>query len=681
MEERFYQLGTYTFEQWQEVHTELCNEGNNNVGTIPERCVSCENDIIHSKTRGTYSLTEEEVLSLKNDPRVKWIEIDKNYYPEEYQIPPEEIVATPPRLVKRLQTKIKHYRLYQGGTINEEAELNRTGYQLLRPLQNRSKYLEENRPASDVRSSFPLTFATGKDVDVIVADDAVWFGHPEFCNNTISQHTGLPVELPTDYVGGNPLPGNGYCDVLDLILDSPYYLDPDYFNANPTKLTTRFDGTIVPTELAAREWWSGNRSAKFTSVGSIFVSANYTRARSNGSNTAISTYGQHGTAVASLAYGKTMGWAYNANKWGFNLFSLGGPMPERGFDIVKTFHQYKPKNPNWNNTRNPTIMCNSWGWRNDYKPGEWYTFRGVQDQWEANPNPSLPRIEPPFVAHLGLTGDNGRWKSEMYANAMTTALDELCDAGVIFVVAAGNSNQKQVLPGHPDFDNFIALNQSDTLYDTSYYEFGDRVTGSTNRPGFPQQAGFYDTPDGGRVYRSINVGALDDSFKNFTYNAANVTGERKVNYSDRGEAIDIYAPADQVFAADHSYGGLDRADTYPQLAGYIVPKDCRFAGTSAACPVATGFIAAILELNRDWDIHKVKQWCRSLPPAAENEFYRGDESTTPDTNNWYVWESLEGGVPRVLHFANIPARYKKGRREATRGGLKFKGNIGFRIRK
>ena len=43
---------------------------------------------------------------------------------------------------------------------------------------------------------------------------------------------GLNAVNPDDYTGGNVLPGNGYCDVLDVILDGPYYIDPDWFNAD-----------------------------------------------------------------------------------------------------------------------------------------------------------------------------------------------------------------------------------------------------------------------------------------------------------------------------------------------------------------------------------------------------------------------------------------------------------------
>ena len=45
--------------------------------------------------------------------------------------------------------------------------------------------------------------------------------------------------------------------VLDVILHAPYYIDPDFFENNPnTRLRVRWDGTTVPVESVARDWWS-----------------------------------------------------------------------------------------------------------------------------------------------------------------------------------------------------------------------------------------------------------------------------------------------------------------------------------------------------------------------------------------------------------------------------------------
>ena len=62
--------------------------------------------------------------------------------------------------------------------------------------------------------------------------------------------------------------------MLDVILHAPYYIDPDFFEADPTnRLTVRWDGTTVPVESVARNWWNYEstiyRSAKY--VGTTLV--------------------------------------------------------------------------------------------------------------------------------------------------------------------------------------------------------------------------------------------------------------------------------------------------------------------------------------------------------------------------------------------------------------------------
>jgi hypothetical protein len=262
---------------------------------------------------------------------------------------------------------------------------------------------------------------------------------------------------------------------------------------------------------------------------------------------------------------------------------------------------------------------------------------------------------------MGTQGDSGRWKSEMKPNSLITALDELIDAGVLFVCAAGNSNQKQVNDGHPDFNNYITTTNGGSLINSNFTEFGVAVYGTTNRRGFPQQGGKYTKTDGTIDYKTINIGALDDDYK---------TGlEAKVSYSDRGEGMDCYTPADGTLAANKSYTNEGpRPDTY---SGFTynggVAYDCAFSGTSAACPVAAGFLATVIEFNRDWTWSELKGWIQSLDSQLAADFYLGTESTTVNAANWTDYESLEGGAARVLYQAPFDARFRPGPRILSTG--------------
>jgi hypothetical protein len=399
----------------------------------------------------------------------------------------------------------------------------------------------------------------------------------------------------------------------------------------------------------------------------VGVSIAYTRANCNGSNAALSTEGDHGTCCAALTYGRTQGWAYNANKWVLDLYGIYGAGIETGFDIMKIFHTVKPVNPLFG-TRNPTITSNSWGYRSDKAPGGstyYYTHRSTSNTaytTETGIN---------WLSHMGTQGDGGRWKSEMKTNSLTTAQDELIAAGVIFVAASGNSNQKQVNSSHPDYNNFITATNGGSLANSTFSEFGVAVYGTTNRRGFPQQGGKYTDATGAVIYPVINIGALDDDYK--------TSKEAKVGYSDRGNSIDVYAPADGTLAANRGYGtNWPRPDTYAALSyNSGNTTDAAFSGTSAACPVATGFIATVLEWNRDWTWVEVKAWLQSLETQDAADFYFGTESTTTNTANWLDYESLEGGDARVIYQGQIDARFRSGSRKIL-SNLRI--NSGLRLR-
>lgn len=818
MSEKYYQLGTHTAEQWQEIHDELTAE-TTGLSTIPDRCVECHDDKPHSPTRGTFLLTDEEAANLKNDPRIKFINVDYTSYPEQFKPNPEDLQASSPELLDRYRgTSVKVYREFEvSNTLPitpDSTDYNRTGFQLLRPMQEFDPWVA-TEPTGIVGSfvsvpngwttqndvaaytflgtnpgnlSFTVTvqgpsnlqvlldaavdgvagsinlecnieildsqnaqiavyndffiaqtngniildqllpngltgneiytinytmtysinnatendftwaiginadlglidtplsdsavlernikqFGDARDVDVIVADDGGgWIGHPEFQNNCFGPK-------PYGYVGGNPLPGNGTCDVLDLVLDAPYYLDPDYFNADPAnRLTTRWDGTVVPVESIARSWWSstGSRSSTFNtaypSVGTVTVTSLYTRAYCNGSNTAQSSVGTHCTPCMALTYGRTQGWAYNANKWVLNLYGFNGSDIEPGFDLQKIFHLTKPVNAKYG-TKNPTVSSNSWGYRSSTKgtTNGFYHFRN--DAPVQYPGTSS---EPAFISHMGATGDTGRWKSEFKPNSLVTALDELCDSGVIFVAAAGNSNQKQVKWNHPDYNNYISATSDQLLEETTYQDIGIDVYGTTNRRGFPQMGGkvVLDEQTGEIEHKVINIGALDDDFFGGK--------EAKVNYSDRGNDIDFYMPADGTLAANRAYTAEGRyPDTYPGFtadsgSGAGVPEDCAFGGTSAACPVAAGFIACLMGLNRNWTYRDVRNYIQSLNVQSSDRFHYGVESTTATDANWFNYNSLEGGEARVGYqdLTKITQTTFPIRTSRVSNGLSFKG--------
>lgn len=670
-EKKLYAVGCYTEEDWTYVHEILTRDGTLE-DNIPTESIECADLKEHSPTRAVYLLSESEAEELLQHPKVQFVHINYASYPEEFKPPPEELIVN-----YRYSEPEKQYRNWNDTSIlpviPNSTDINRSGYQLLRCSQKNDPWY--GLPDTTVINDRIPYQGDGTDVDVIVGDEGFWIGHSEFQNNTGNG--------PTNYRGGNVLPGNGSCDLLDLVLDAPYYIDPDWFNASPgTRLIARWDGTIVPVESVARDWWgnSSQRSSQFASIGTVIINSAYTRAACLGSNTARPTISTtHGTQCAANAFGRTQGWAFNSNKWVVNAYGGNGTDIEQYFDLMKLFHLYKPNNPTYG-TKDPTISSNSWGYRSTSHrlattTAPYYYFYRQGSSGGTGVSYTSTATLPRFMLYVGQFGDSNRMKGEHLDNAYTTAGKEMIDAGVIFVAAAGNSNQKQVGPDHPDFNNYWSTNTQGigvSLTSATHLEFGITAYNTTNRRGFPQQLGKYDDPVTGKVvYPVINIGALDDS-----YTPGGL--ERKVNYSDMGDQIDCYAPADGTLSALNAITGRRRPDTYSISGiGITVFYDNKFSGTSSACPVATGLIATKLQYNRDWTWLDIRNWLReSVGDADTNQFYTGLESTSANDANWADIISLEGGRPIVIWDAltgNEPGQ------SVSRDLIKFASGQGLKI--
>ena len=547
----------------------------------------------------------------------------------------------------------------------------RCGYQILRHKEQQDPW---SSATQDTVINDSLTQrGDGTDVDVIVADSMAWFGHIEFQNN---------LGGPKGYRGGNVLPGNGTCDLLDLVLDSPYYLDPDFFNANPSKLTTRWDGTIVPTDSAAHNWWENNstshRSAKFVSpanggtaigdndFGTVPIYGLYLRQYA-GTHTERNYRDQHGTSCASQVYGRQYGWAYNANKWYINLIGTFPIDVVEGFDIQKIFHKIKPINSKYG-TRNPTVSSNSWGYRFSVPLTGYYYYR--QDgTGTGGVSYSVTNVtgggSPEFLTNFS----QGAIRNEMQSGSMLTSGNELIDAGVIFVCSAGNTNQKLVKADHPDYNNYYSQNNNIALVDATFTSSSGTYRYTINNQGMPGQIGASGSGTN-KVYKTICVGALDD-----VYNSGANSKESKVSYSNKGNLIDIYMAADGTASAGAAtYGSFDyyryiRPDQYYTIDGVQSrpSHDVYFNGTSSATPIFAGLLATKLQYQRDWTYAEVKEWISSLGQMDSNDFYYGTESTTVDDSNWSDVYNLEG-APAIVGWDKPTRDYDP---------LRITGNINF----
>ena len=675
------------------IHNLLVSNGTSDTYIPSDECQCVFKQNIKCK-KARYLLTPTEVDSIKEHPKVKSVNIDVSYYGGTYKEDPVNLLDG--TKFYRYSSTSKHYRggtTWDGLTGNHayypganpmsqlptsnptSAELNRCGYQLKRCTQKTDPWasatkINNNGPTAGTFTGKTSTvviedriqqYGDGTGVDIIVADEAAWYGHVEFINDGNG---------PTNYIGGNAIDSDGLCGVLDLVLDAPYYIDPAYFDADSNRTVTRWDGTKVPTETAAIGWWesTSNRSAAFSSVDTVSINVTdtqYTRLRCNGTNTALQSTGatnDHATPCMAQAYGKTHGWAYNANKWHVNLIGTSSINIDEFFDIQRIFHQNKPVNSTYG-TRNPTISSNSWAYRQTLPSTGYYWHRPSAIDGSVT-GVSYSGIDADGDSYTGNTS-SPRFLTNFYQSAIRMPYsgnywldsgEDMLDVGVIFICSAGNTRQKLVKADHPDYNNYVSTSSnSSSLVSTASGSFGYYTT--INRQGFPGQIG--QLSDG--TYRTIPIGAFDVQYEYTTEK------ERRAIYSNMGNLISCYVPGEDSIAADDfdHYNKRPRYDsTYRIDSSYnivtsggtqsIASYDNAFSGTSSACPVAAGLIATKVQYMRDWTYVDIMSWIENQV-GTNNDMYTGTEATTPNDSNWSDIQSLQGGPARILWDAEIPS--------------------------
>ena len=199
-----YQLAVTNPSVWENIHHLIC-DSTDGEDHIPNREIECYDHKLHSPTRGTFILDDDEAEELSNHPDIKWIELD----------PEDADYAVPVTDESRFKGTTKVYRSlsFAGSppaTNPGPEELHRTGWGTLRTTNksyNDSIWAGEIGSLPAQESDVPFTL-TGKNVDVVISDSGVLQYHPEF------------------------LDSNGKSRVFDIVIDGPYAIDPDWFDSN-----------------------------------------------------------------------------------------------------------------------------------------------------------------------------------------------------------------------------------------------------------------------------------------------------------------------------------------------------------------------------------------------------------------------------------------------------------------
>ena len=611
-----YTLAVTSPEYWNTIHNALIVDSNED--GIPDRKVTCSDTKEHSPTRGTYWLTEEEANKISKHPQVKWIELSPSDYRYSYPEPEPD--------TKRFRKNVKIYRNLSTSAFSisaTSAEENRTNWATKRVGVTTNGKSWPNVTGNAAVINDDLSFSlTGKNVDVIIHDSGIMQYHPEFLDD------------------------DGKSRVRDVVLDGPFYIDPDYFTTRGFTYT-KPDGRTGITTASAHSWWEGalGRSAAFASAGTVAIPDNYTVANTLGiGGTSHTMTSSHGTGCAGLSAGKNFGLAFESNIW--NMSAIASPTSmgvEASYDIMKIFHQNKPVNTE-TGRKNPTVVNGSWGYFAGFNSGTTvnYSFKGSTGNFTGYASNSTGVQAMAYGLNGGSTYDR-QFATSSRSNSTETAGDEMVNVGVIYVTSAGNSNQRLGLGlTDPHLNDYLTtLNGADNRSGIPGSGVSGTVPSGHRNWIHPANIGYNTTTD---YHPAVCVGAMDD-FIESNYQ------ERKASYSNNGPGVDVWAPADETLSAGMRAANGDQLGTEINFSRYNSDfVDRYFNGTSAASPVVAGVVALFLQSKPSATSSEVKDFIRTqASQMLPNSEWANPYPTDNDAEYWRDDFNNRGAANRVIY--------------------------------
>ena len=431
---------------WRIVHDAIIHE--NNLDDVPNRKISCTNDMNFSPKRSVYSMSVNEANILRTHSKVEWVEQSSMYNPVVLEQRKYDEEFDRHTNIDRFKINCRNIRADKLSAIDPGSTLDYTQWGIHRHQSTTNNFGTSTTVNADSQYSL-----TGKNVDIVIMDTGVRWDHPEFLKSGVSSFS--------------------------------------------TKADTRVRDILIH---GAEEYGIDWASQGLTSPGSGSLS-NYTESNVLSSSTFNGSW--HGTHVAGIAAGNQFGAAFESNIWSIacvDRSDVGWSEPSDGFDYIKIWHKNKPVNPE-TGLRNPTIVNCSWGHRQFVRKNLSYdvTFRGTsytdsQVDSAANAVPAVHYLEPITAGSVVYYSFTTK-KTTGQSSADELVNDADCQ-NVILICSAGNSNGKQEIKNGTDYDNEFT---SGTFYYSSGY---DNYYNRSGTPSITRE---------GEEDAVIRVGALDSN--------------------------------------------------------------------------------------------------------------------------------------------------------------------------
>lgn len=232
---------------------------------------------------------------------------------------------------------------------------------------------------------------------------------------------------------------------------------------------------------------------------------------------------------------------------------------------------------------------------------------------------------------------------------MDSMIEDLIESDVVVIGAAGNYQWNIKRPGSSGYDTTLEVNYCNNLKDNPSIPFEDNIDNILRYPNFP-------LPWGDNIYDTLPLQGSSPGSSSGVICVGSMSNlccpEKKSNFSNTGERIDIYAAGNRVPSAVifNNIGWYHLSNKPNEVANH--PTDNRFGilkldGTSMASPQVCGAIASYLTdgyVERSGNIvAQVTQWIRDngVPALSDQAFPY----------------NLSDGTNKILHFPNITVRY------------------------